>query len=114
MKNTSLRHFQHLLVFQVAFQHQKSVELEKDENLEDDTDGQIYILQERSGNPYYKIGFPLITGRLDEDKVKPIDTWVWSSTKMQQCKNYRNTKIQGETCCHEGVVRRLQLEPLPK
>ena len=77
------KYFLHLLVFQVVFQHQKSVEVEKDENLKDDKDGQKCILEERSGNPYYKIGFPLITGRLDEDKVKPIDTWVWSSTKLQ-------------------------------
>ena len=70
--NTIFRYSLHLLVCQVAFQHQKPVELEKAENLKDGTDVQKYVLQERSGNPYYKIGFPLITGRLDEDKVKLI------------------------------------------
>ena len=79
VKRRGLRYFSPFL--QVAFKHKKSAPLETDENLE--KDGEKEILQERSGNPYYKIGFPLITGRLDEDKVKPIDTWVWSSTKIQ-------------------------------
>lgn len=73
--------------FKVAFQHEKPVE-EKAENVKDGTDGQKYVLQERSGSPYYKIGFPLITGRLDEDKVKPAVMRVWSSgSSSSLCQN---------------------------
>ena len=80
LKVRRLRYFSSPPCLQVAFQHEKSAALETHENLEKDAGEKEIsherfhkkeIQQERSGNPYYKIGFPLITRRLEEEQVKP-------------------------------------------
>jgi len=83
--------------FKVAFQHEKSAALETHENLEKDAGEKEIsherfhkkeIQQERSGNPYYKIGFPLITRRLEEEQVKPTGMRVWSgASRSNLCRD---------------------------
>ena len=70
------------------FEHEKSFDTENVSSTQTDQKGQEVKLQ-RSGNPYYKIGLPLITGGLVEDKVDPgSGLRIWSGVSSSNlCKD---------------------------
>ena len=77
-----------IFIFQVMFEHEKSFDTENVSSTQTDQKGQEAKLQ-RSGNPYYKIGLPLITGGLVEDKVDPgSGLRIWSGVSSSNlCKD---------------------------
>ena len=77
-----------IFIFQVMFEHEKSFDTENVSSTQTDQKGEVAKLQ-RSGNPYYKIGLPLITGGLVEDKVDPgSGLRIWSGVSSSNlCKD---------------------------